>query len=90
MPFFENTTILCRDPHDFDNYSTMKIEIAFILNLERPITATATASWSRLLYRWNFQGGERLCHSDLCFVVKSVPHQINVLYDFCEHIQKIF
>ena len=39
MPFFENTTILCRDPHDFDNYSTMKIEIAFILNLERPITA---------------------------------------------------
>ena len=40
MPFFENTTILCRDPHDFDNYSTMKIEIAFILNLERPITAT--------------------------------------------------
>ena len=53
MPFFENTTILCQDPHDFDNYSTMKIEIAFILNLERPITATATASWPRLLYRWN-------------------------------------
>ena len=33
MPFFENTTILCREPYDFDNYSTMKIEIAFILNL---------------------------------------------------------
>ena len=73
MPFFENTMILCRDPHDFDNYSTMKIEIAFILNLERPITATATASWPRLLYHWNLQGGEHLCHSDLCFVVKSVP-----------------
>ena len=82
MPFFENTTILCRDPHDFDNYSTMKIEIAFILNLERPITATATASWPRLLYRWNLQGGEHLCHSDLCFVVKSVPHEINILYYF--------
>ena len=79
MPFFENTTILCRDPYDFDNYSTMKIEIAFMLNLERPITATATASWPRLLYRWNLQGGGRLCHSDLCFVVKSVPHQINIL-----------
>ena len=82
MPFFENTTILCRDPHDFDNYSTMKIEIAFIMNLERPITATANASWPRLLYRWNLRGGEHLCHSDLCFVVKSVPHQINILYYF--------
>ena len=90
MPFFENTTILCRDPYDFDNYSTMKIEIAFVLNLERSITATATASWPRLLYCWNLQGGGHLCHSDLCFVVKSVPHQINVLRDFCQHIQKIF
>ena len=36
-----------------------------------------------------FTGGGHLCHSDLCFVVKSVPHQINVLCDFCEHIQKI-
>ena len=90
MPFFENTTILCRDPYVLVNYSTMKIEIAFILNLERPITATATASWPRLLYRWNLQGGGHLCHSDLCFVVKSVPHQINVICDFCEHIQKIF
>ena len=43
MPFFENTTILCRDLNDFDNYSTMKIEIAFMSNLERPITATAAA-----------------------------------------------
>ena len=82
MPFFENTTILCRDPYVLVNYSTMKIEIAFILNLERPITATATASWPRLLYRWNLQGGGHLCHSDLCFVVKSVPHQINILYYF--------
>ena len=90
MPFFENTTILCRDPYVLVNYSTMKIEIAFILNLERPITATATASWPRLLYRWNLQGGGHLCHSDLCFVVKSVPHQINVICDLCEHIQKIF
>ena len=56
MPFFENTKILCRDPYVLVNYSTMKIEIAFMLNLERPITATATASWPRLLYRWNLQG----------------------------------
>ena len=56
MPFLENTTILCQDPYDFDNYSTMKIEIAFMLNLEKPITATATASWPRLLYRWNLRG----------------------------------
>ena len=40
MPFFENTKILCRDPYVLVNYSTMKIEIAFMLNLERPITAT--------------------------------------------------
>ena len=82
MPLFENTEILCRDPNVLVNYSTMKIEIAVMLNLERPITATATASWPRLLYRWNLQGENHLCHSDLCFVVKSVPHQINVLYDF--------
>ena len=56
MPFFENTTILCRDPYVLVNYSTMKIEIAFMLNLERPITATATASWPRLLYLWNLRG----------------------------------
>ena len=29
-----------------------------------------------------FTGVEHLCHSDLCFVVKSVPHQINILYYF--------
>ena len=69
-------------PTFFVNYSTMKIEIAFMLNLERPITATATASRPRLPYRWNLQGGGNLCHSDLCFVLKSVPHQINVLYYF--------
>ena len=74
----------------FRQLFNIKIEIAFILNLERPITATATASWPRLLYRWNLQGGGHLCHSDLCFVVKFVLHQINVLCDFCEHIQKIF
>ena len=45
MPCFENTKILCRDPYVLVNYSTTKIEIAFMLNLERPITATATASW---------------------------------------------
>ena len=72
MPFLENTKILCQDPYVLVNYSTMKIEIAFMLNLERPITATATASWPRLLYRWTLQKGH-LCHSDLCFVVKSVP-----------------
>ena len=43
MPFFENTKILCRDSYDFDNYSAMKTEIAFMSNLERPITATAAA-----------------------------------------------
>ena len=83
MPFFENTQVLCRDPYVLVNYLTMKIKIAFMLNLERPITATATASWPRLLYRWNLQGGGHLCHSDLCFVVKSVLDQINeILYDF--------
>ena len=82
MPFFKNTKILCRDPYVLVNYSTMKIEFAFMLNLERLITATVTASWPRLLYRWSLQGGRHLCHSDLCFIVKSVPHQINVLYDF--------
>ena len=82
MPFFENNKILCRDPYVLFNYSTMKIEIAFMLNLERPITATVAASWPRLFYRWNLQGGGHLCYSDLCFVVKSVSHQINVLYDF--------
>ena len=57
MPFFENTTILCRDPHDFDNYSTLKIKIAFMSNLERPITATAAAWQPGLLDRWDLQGG---------------------------------
>ena len=57
MPFFENTTILCRDPHDFYNYSTMKIKIAFISNLERLITATAAAWQPGLLDRWDLQGG---------------------------------
>ena len=56
MPFFENTTILCRDPYDFDNYSTMKIEIAFMSNLEKPITATAAAWQPGLLDRWDLQG----------------------------------
>ena len=50
--FFENTTILCRDLYVLVNYS-MKIEIAFMSNLERPITATATASWPRLLHHCN-------------------------------------
>ena len=63
IPFFENTKILCRDPYVLVNYSTMKIEIPFMLNLGRPITATATVSWTRLLYRWNLQGGGHLCHS---------------------------
>ena len=58
MPFFENTTILCRDLNDFDNYSTMKIEIAFMSNLERPITATAAARQPGLLDRWDLQGGD--------------------------------
>ena len=34
MPFFENIQILCRDPYVLVNYSTMKIEIAFMLNLD--------------------------------------------------------
>ena len=29
-----------------------------------------------------YRGGGQQCHSDLCFVVKSVPHLKNVLYDF--------
>ena len=58
MPFFENTTILCRDPHDFDNYSTMNIKIAFMSNLERPITATTAARQPGLLDRWDLQGGQ--------------------------------
>ena len=56
MPFFENTTILCRDPYDFDNYSTTKIEIAFMSNLERPLTATVAAWPPGLLDRWDLQG----------------------------------
>ena len=58
MPFFENTAIFCRDPHDFDNYSTMNIKIAFMSNLERPITATAAARQPGLLDRWDLQGGQ--------------------------------
>ena len=35
--------------------------------------------------------GESIYVTVICVsIVKSVPHQINVLYDFCEHIQKIF
>ena len=56
MPFFQNTAILCRDPDDFDNYSTMKIEMAFMSNLERPITATAATWQPGLLDRWDLQG----------------------------------
>ena len=65
MPFFENTTILCRDPNDFDNYSTMKIEIAFMSNFERPITATAAAWQPGLLDYWDLQGGRR-CQRAAC------------------------
>lgn len=80
MPFFENTTILCRDPYDFSNYSKMKIEVASMLNLERPITATPIAS-SLLEFKKKRGGGERRCHNDLCSV-KSVRYQINILYYF--------
>ena len=35
----------------------MKIKIAFMSNLERPITATAAAWQPGLLDRWDLQGG---------------------------------
>ena len=72
MLFFENTTILCRDPHDFDNYSTMKIKIAFMSNLERPITATAAAWQPGLLDRLDLQGRGRRRQRAAC------KHQANI------------
>ena len=66
MPFFGNTTILCRGPDDLGNYLTMKIEIAFMSNLERPITATAAAWQPGLLDCWDLRGGGRRLQHVAC------------------------
>ena len=43
MPIFRNSEILWRDAYVLKNYLTVKTKIAFLLNLERPITAAAKA-----------------------------------------------
>ena len=48
MPIFQNSEILWRDAYVLKNHLTMKTKIAFMLNLERPITATAAAKQPRL------------------------------------------
>ena len=40
MLIFQNSEILWRDAYVLKNYLAMKTKIAFLLNLERPITAT--------------------------------------------------
>ena len=43
MPIFQNSDILWRDAYVLKIYLTMKTKITFLLNLERPITATVKA-----------------------------------------------
>ena len=57
--------------HALKNYLTMKTKIAFMLNFEIPITATATAEQPRLRHRWNLQEGG---HGNFSFLKKSVCH----------------
>ena len=83
MAIFKNIEILWRDAYILKNDLTMKTKIAFMLNLEIPITAMATAKQPRLLCRWNLQEGG---HNNFCFLKKSVCHLINASYDFSSNL----
>ena len=56
MPFCENTAIRRQDAYVLDHCLTIKAKIAFMLNLEIPVAASAIAVEPRLLHRWNLQG----------------------------------